>query len=277
MTLTNSGGTPRDLRGSGRHTTTTTGDGAHATQTEGTVEEYDAPPTPTPTDIIANRRWVHRDSPFPHVVARSVFHPEFLDAAWTDFHDRWQRESARATRAEHSGRWDLSLTGTGGPLGVFLSRSWQEIVASLCGVPVLDSHLTGALVRHGRGALSEQPHTGMEQEATIPDPPAGIPGAPSATDRMVCVAVAEVFLGNVEWSPPDGGETALYDNSDGTQSAVPTMPPVDNSVIAFGCTPSSWHGVRMATGEFGCSRVVSRLYRPHRAVLEQWGPRWVRT
>ena len=50
------------------------------------------------------------------------------------------------------------------------------------------------------------------------------------------------YLNNAAWQSGDGGETGLYRRiQDAIAHPVARVPPVNNSLVAFECTPSSYH------------------------------------
>ena len=55
-------------------------------------------------------------------------------------------------------------------------------------------------------------------------------------------AVVIYYLLNDGWQPGDGGETGLFGSgTDDPAAPLGTCPPVNNSLIAFECTPFSFH------------------------------------
>src|SRR5262249_18313473 len=50
------------------------------------------------------------------------------------------------------------------------------------------------------------------------------------------------YLANPPWQPGDGGETGLYSSpTDDVNAPTATVPPINNSMLIFECTPYSLH------------------------------------
>ena len=90
--------------------------------------------------------------------------------------------------------------------------------------------------------------------------------------RELVRAVAVLFyLGNEEWKPGHGGETALIAAADPNrpQPAV-YVPPLNNSMVVFECTPRSWHTF---AGDNTAARnsVVMWLHQTREQAEFRWG------
>ncbi len=209
--------------------------------------------------LFAHRRWIRRSHPFPHVYARDVFVPEFY---------RRLAEELRRVRRERPGLFETVTAGYSadgirltdlrdGPLGVFSSREWHDLVARLGGAEATGD-IEGSIHHHEPGSPFGWPHNDLNpawfpgpppdrDEVRLPDDTVDIKTgarAPGVVARETVRAVAVLFyLGNPGWQPGDGGETALYDHvADGaTLPSVVLVPPLDNSLLLFEVTPRSWH------------------------------------
>jgi 2OG-Fe(II) oxygenase superfamily len=237
--------------------------------------------------LIANRRWVRRDEPFPHVVAQNVFVPEFY-ARLDDEFGRIARERPEAFSRSMPG-YDASAAELAhfrdGPLGVFVSREWHDLVAGVTGVSATGD-VSGSLHHHDPGSASGWPHNDLNpgwfaeaaperHEVQLPHDDIDYrrgPRAPGVTARETIRAVSLLFyVGNPEWTPGDGGETGLFADVDsarlGPRAAVA---PINNSLMMFECTPFSLH-------TFMCNRVKPRnsvimwLHRTKDDALARWG------
>ncbi|WP_433757792.1 2OG-Fe(II) oxygenase family protein [Nocardia sp. CA-135398] len=84
-------------------------------------------------------------------------------------------------------------------------------------------------------------------------------------------AVAVLFyFGNPDWRPGDGGETGLFAHIGANPVPALTVPPLNNSLLLFECTPRSWHSF---VGDNVAARnsVMMWLHRPKEDVLRRWG------
>lgn len=74
--------------------------------------------------MLANRRWVRRLRPFPHVCARDVFHSH----VYRELHEEFRRIEREQPEVFHRNMEGYDATGTSisrfrdGPLGLFVSR-----------------------------------------------------------------------------------------------------------------------------------------------------------
>ena len=90
--------------------------------------------------------------------------------------------------------------------------------------------------------------------------------------RETVRAVSALFyLANPPWAEGDGGETGLYDSvAAGARTEGVLVPPVNNSLVLFECTPYSWHAYARASRHQRNS-LVMWLHRPRQDVVERWG------
>ncbi|MGW4089805.1 2OG-Fe(II) oxygenase family protein [Nocardia sp. NPDC004750] len=225
-----------------------------------TEPELATPPVPQWfAEIFAHRRWIRRSRPFPHVYARDVFVPEFYQRLTEQLEQvRGKRPDLVAPVADGYSAGGIRLEDLrDGPLAVFTSREWHDLVARLGGVePTGD--VEGSVHHHGSGSPFGRPHNDLNP-AWFPGPPPG-PGEvrlPDATvhtktgARATGVVARETvrgvavqfYLGNPGWQPGDGGETALYDHvaQGAAPQSVSLVPPLDNSLLLFEVTPRTWH------------------------------------
>lgn len=237
-------------------------------------------------DVLANRRWVRNALPFPHVVARNVFTPDFYDALNSEFR-RIEREHPETFHRAMSG-YDASGAMLDhyrdGPLGVFVSRPWHDLLAGLFSVAATGD-MTASLHHHDPGGQSGWPHNDLNP-GWFAEPAAGTdevrlphdgqvqyhhgtrPDAVPARETVRAVS-ALFYLGNPEWEPGDGGETALYANGAARVPAA-TVPPVNNSLVIFECTPFSWHGF-VHNRVKPRNSVVMWIHRDKAQVERRWG------
>jgi Rps23 Pro-64 3,4-dihydroxylase Tpa1-like proline 4-hydroxylase len=83
---------------------------------------------------------------------------------------------------------------------------------------------------------------------------------------------ALLYLANEEWHPGDGGETAIFDGADGGQAQpVRKIPPINNSILLFECTPFSFHTFLGNRIPRNC--LVMWLHRPKAEVVRRWDDR----
>ncbi|MEU7763804.1 2OG-Fe(II) oxygenase family protein [Nocardia sp. NPDC049190] len=210
-------------------------------------------------ELLAHRRWVRRTQPFPHVYARDVFVPEFYQRL-TDELDRVRRDHPAlfGSIAEGYSADGVRLAEMrDGPLAVFTSREWHDLIARVGGVDATGD-VEGSVHHHPPGSPFGWPHNDLNpawfpgaapgaDEVRLPDDTVDTKTgdrAPGVVARETVRAVAVLFyFGNPGWAPGDGGETALYDHVADARAvpSVTLVPPLDNSLILFEVTPRTWH------------------------------------
>ncbi|MGQ4597929.1 2OG-Fe(II) oxygenase family protein [Nocardia sp. R6R-6] len=239
-------------------------------------------------ELFAHRRWVRRSQPFPHVYARDVFVPEFYQRMTDELHRvRRERPELFVSIADGYSADGVRLSDLrDGPLAIFSSREWHDLVARLGGVEATGD-IEGSLHHHPPGSPFGWPHNDLNP-AWFPGPAPG-PDEVRLPDRTVDTktgsresgvaaretvrAVAVLFyLGNPGWQPGDGGETALYDHvaDDAALPSVTLVPPLDNSLVLFEVTPRSWHTFAGNNAKDRNS-VVMWVHRPRAEAERRWG------
>lgn len=215
-------------------------------------------------DIVANRAWLRRVWPFPHVTARNAFKSGFYNALseqLTEILGRGLSETPAGGRLSRNiAGYDAYGIGmasqTSGPAGAFLSPGWRDMMCDLFGIGPTPYVFAG-LHYHSAGSKSGFVHndfnpvwfpraSGDRMQTPEAERCAYKTGAgslkPSEKIEVVRGAVAILFVLNGDWRPGDGGETGLYSS---VESAVgePSLsyPPENNSLLAFECTPRSFH------------------------------------
>ncbi|GII00050.1 2OG-Fe(II) oxygenase family protein [Planobispora takensis] len=214
--------------------------------------------------VIGNRAWLRRNHPFPHVVARDVFSGDFyaaLDAQVAGILGRGLSETPDPGRfSRNIPGYDSYGIGFGaaapGPVGLFLTAQWRDTICDLFGVKATPYVFAGAH-HHAVGSASGFVHNDFNpvwfpraDEDAIRTPDAARCDYKTGTGplpeeekvQVVRGAVVLFFLRNHGWRPGDGGETGLYaDARDPVDAPALRCPPVDNSLVAFECTPRSFH------------------------------------
>lgn len=245
-------------------------------------------------EALSNRRWLRRGKPFPHVLAQDVFVPRVLRALEEDFAarlDAAQSEPAVKPRFKRMSGYDAigldfdpSLSG---PFRLFFSRRWHDMIAALFDVRAT-GHMSGGLHHHPTGSSSGAVHNDLnpgwfattpgEDEIAIASEECGYAtGAttsPDAEPRELIRAIAVLFyLANPPWSPGDGGATGLYRaRDDDVDRPAGVVPPRSNSLLAFECTPYSFHSF-LGNRRAPRNCLVQWLHRDRDDVVRAWGER----
>jgi hypothetical protein len=244
--------------------------------------------------VLANRRWTACDVPFPHFVARGVFKEEFyraLAGAFRDILARGLDDGAgdlRFTRARRGyDAYGLSFPADlAGPLRIFISRPWHDMLADLTGVRAT-GHVNSGLHHHVAGSGDGFVHNDLNPGWFVDEPNddgvivadhdacdyiSGEVRQPGVTPRVVVRAAAMLFyLCNPPWSPGDGGSTGLYRNQrDPVGRPAAVVPPLNNSILVFECTPFSYHTF-LSNRRHPRNCAIMWVHRPLEDAVDRWG------
>jgi hypothetical protein len=244
--------------------------------------------------LLNAREWVLCHEPFPHVRAQNVFaagfHRELEEAFRALLKDEGLATWPGARFRRNMPGFDAAAVDFEGHVGTpfdrFVSREWCDLFARVFGVPDV-RFVSGALHHHAAGSRDGHVHhdlnpgwfaqAGDAQDIVLPRADvcyrtgAAPAGVTLASREMMRAVVIIYYLNNAEWSPGDGGETGLYRSGlDAVRDAVVSVPPINNSLVAFECTPASFHSFRSNRGQPRNS-VIIWLHREKQDVLARWG------
>jgi hypothetical protein len=253
-----------------------------------------SPPEPDLRRLLQRRLWTRCEDPFPHLRAEQVFTPEFHQELTTAFAailaghppSSWPTACFRrnmvgydAAAADLNGR-------VGWPFSVLVSKPWNDLFARLFEIQT-NRCIGGALHHHEPGSRDGYIHHdlctgwfvdhGDPEQITLPNcdmcsycygPTPANAGVPvRETVRGVAIIY---YLNNADWAPGDGGETGLYRRAtDALDQAAVNVPPINNSLLAFECTPRSFHTFR--TNRQARDSVIVWTHRDKPAVIAKWG------
>jgi hypothetical protein len=249
--------------------------------------------------VSGSQRWLRYELPFPYVVASNVFQDVVYKAMEEEFYG-WLARGLSDEPLGFDTRFSRALGSydaysfnfsdeQAGAFDVLLSPRWCQLLAALFDVDATH-HVNIGLHHHGPGSVSGWPHTDLAPGWFADDEPRPdrytlfdhtrvdyqsgqvLAGNQSAVEEVRAVAVL-IYLANEPWQPGDGGETALF-TGPGAGSAQPAamVPPINNSMLVFECTPFSYHTFLSNTRTTRNS-VVMWLHRPKADVIERWTER----
>ena len=243
--------------------------------------------------LINRRAWVLCIDPFPHIRAENVFTAAIyreLEVAfaailsgreWVDWPQaRFSRNLPGYDAA--SVQFDIRV---GWPFSLFVSRSWHDLFARLFGVDATRC-VSGGLHHHSVGSRDGFIHNDLNpgwfvdpdnaEEIAIPRSDvcnyrngatlANAQVTPRETVRGIAIVY---YLNNAEWHEGDGGETGLYRSARDTHPVV-TVPPLNNSLVAFECTPTSFHAFQK-NHRHPRNSVSVWVHRQKATAAAQWG------
>jgi hypothetical protein len=172
-------------------------------------------------------------------------------------------------------------------LAFFTSRAWHDLLAELFGIRAT-GHVNVGLHHHAAGSDNGFPHNDLNPGWFVDyQSKSGIilaqPNHCSYTDgralqpdvvpRALVRAAALIFyIANPEWHSSDGGDTGLYEEaSNDPKRPVVVIPPINNSLVGFECTPYSFHGFIRNVRTVRNS-LVMWLHQEEEDVIRRWGP-----
>lgn len=253
------------------------------------------PPSVDLSRVLQKQSWALVEDPFPHIRAANVFTEDIYRSMEVAFLET-QQASPGSSEKKRSGfsrsipTFD-ALIGkipdeVHNPLRLFVSQPWHDLLASLFAVNAtgdMNAELHHHPVGSGSGRIHNDLNPGWFPEAQQPGEinlsnnrlcsyKYGTTTDPSVRPVERVRAVAMIFyLANPRWRHGDGGTTGLYrTNSDPVDVPFDAMPPVNNSFVAFACTPFSFHSFISNTRSVRNS-VVLWLHSSYNEAVSQWG------
>jgi hypothetical protein len=173
-----------------------------------------------------------------------------------------------------------------GPLAIFVSREWHDMLARLLGIEATGD-INGGFHHHLPGSGSGRPHNDLNPGWFVDSPRtdginvsnyekcdynSGQIYKPGLKARETVRAAALLFyLNNPSWRQGDGGETGLYlDAGQAVDQPSEAPPPVDNSLLLFECTPHSYHAF-LQNHRNPRNSLIMWLHRTKAEVERRWG------
>jgi hypothetical protein len=245
-------------------------------------------------DLLAGSKWSKRTSPFPHIYVHQVFVAPVYDqlsAAFGEILARSAPDRRHASGLVYFGdTFDAYLMpfrpSFTGALSLFISRAWVDLLAKVTGVDATYD-VNGALHYHQTGSKDGFIHKDFSSCWFIDNPrPDGVnvsdnnlcnyrsgkTSVAGATPQERIRAVAMLFyLNNARWSAGDGGETGLYRTGhDPIDKPAIVIPPINNSMLIFECSPHSYHSF-ISNRHNPRSSVALWLHRKKADAVAKWG------
>jgi hypothetical protein len=245
-------------------------------------------------EVLANREWLLRPRPFPHIIAWNVFRPSFyaqlareiqsvLDLQLSEVPDRHRFSRAIPGYDSYGIGFPERQTGA---LSLFLTPEWRDMISRLFGITPTPYVFAGAH-HHTPGSENGFIHSDFnpvwfpvaENDRIIRTPNHEIcaykTGAGSLADsqkiQVVRGAAVIFYLVNDGWKSDDGGETGLYDSPRrGVAAPLVRVPPENNTLVAFECTPQSFHTF-LANPRRPRTSVIMWVHRPLEEAVARFG------
>jgi hypothetical protein len=232
---------------------------------------------------IKNRNWIVQRHPFRHMIVRGLLEETVLKRLTENFERHLQAHNSDARRIANYDAQVVSLKSQ--DVDVFYPLLHVKFLELICRAMRLNAafEIDGALHSHPPGSRSGWIHndynpgwfgrTAASGELFFND------GACNyRTGRMrdgqgtgICRVryITLIFYLNNPNSKNVGGETGLYlSQSRSVEQADILVPPEDNTLLAFECTPHSWHSFRTTTARR--NSITLWLHRPAEEAKKQW-------
>lgn len=234
-----------------------------------------------PSQYLRNQSWIIEATPFKHCVVRDVLTDQAYDAVCSATDEILTTAMATPKRAGYDARMialDETHTDTLWPL---LSIHWLETLAAALELDVtfeIDAALHDHPGGSRRGWVHNDFNPGLFAERAEPgeiifsDPlhyKITSDSTPCKAETVRMRKLAMIFyLGNPNWQSKHGGETGFFFSADDNSAPARTIPPVDNSMVIFECSPHSFHTF------LGCTEprrsLVLWLHTPIQSSHERW-------
>lgn len=232
--------------------------------------------------------WSRRTHPFPHVLCESVFDEAVYQRLVSGLRGALRRaeESTGPHRMSNYGADMVSLTvACRATVPILLERDWHDRLAAALGIEhsgEIDAGVHHHAVGSPTGWVHNDLNPGCFQEASqqgqavISDPArcdyktgAGLPPGMAPIERMR--AALMIYYLDSEWQPGCGGETGLYSHARQSPNEPDVrVPPRNNSMLLFECTPHSYHSFLTNT-QYPRNSIVLWLHRTTAASSAKWG------
>jgi hypothetical protein len=244
--------------------------------------------------------WYDVRDPFRHFQASNVLRCEQYRAIGAEFQNVLDVTEGRAQGGNRFSRSDQNYDARMLPIternmarfDPFLSESWLRSLCELVNIPYIP-RIDAALHSSPQNSRSGWIHTdfcsGWFDESRysgtgilFPDRGRcnyfeGIPKVAGAKPvEYVRAATLIFYLCNDDWTRGDGGETGFYGGErESLNTQILLLPPVNNTLILFECSPHSYHRFVSNPGRARNSLILW-LHCDLQFAVDRWGPRAVK-
>jgi hypothetical protein len=245
-------------------------------------------------NALTNRAWQYRSVPYPHFQAQEVFQQDTyrgIENAVQELIDRGLSDThSPQCLSRNLGEYDAYSMLVGhplnGPLAIFSSRQWHDLLRSLLGIQATGD-VQISVHHHQPGSRAGWIHNDLNPGWFPADIPAD--GINLGDVDTCCYKTGQVFakglaarktvrsgamlfyLGNQDWEPGWGGETGLFEqHSPRLDHPYTKVPPLNNSLLVFECTPYSFHAF-LGNNTAPRTSIVMWLHTPYEEASARWG------
>ncbi len=235
-------------------------------------------------ELIANRSWRRRLVPFPHVTVSDLFEESFADEIDGAVRAILASQPMTVIPNYDASGW-LLPPDVDWPLRVFLTPEWRAMVSRALGVET-GMYVSASIHHHEPGGPHGRPHCDLNPvyfadvepiddvvqlrgdlvEVKSSNRVNGYDGPILSKVRAIALLY---YTANPPWSRGDGGQTGLYlRRSDPSEAPAIAVPPRNNSMVAFECTPHSYHS--FMANRLERNSITMWLHRTYDETVDRW-------
>lgn len=234
---------------------------------------------------IRNKRWVINTHPYKHAIVHDVFDEAVADRLRLRFVERLARRDSKRTAVKNYGATILPFEESDKlSFAPLLDIAWLRLISQALQLDVR-FEIDGALHSHPPGSRNGWIHNdynpgcfgrvaGLDEIYLSSSD--GCEYKSGKTSQADIVSVERVrhltliyYLNNPPWPEGGGGETGIYSSqSQNVDRSDKFVPPINNTLLLFECSPHSWHSFR-ATSSVRNS-ITLWLHRDVEAARKQW-------
>ena len=238
-------------------------------------------------DVLGQRRWIQRTHPFRHIIAYDVFKPSVysrLEETFLELLEENTRHPYLTAHDIHGQTLDDQIASRFDPL---LTRPWHDLLTKILKINGT-AHVAAGMHHHEVGSHHGFPHNDLNSGWFLGNPePDRIVLSGSGIEyttgevynetadlspvETIRAASVLFYLANPPWEIGDGGATGLYRSAtDDIEHPAAVVPPLNNSLLMFECTPASYHGF-VSNRRNPRNSIVMWFHRPKQEILDRWG------
>lgn len=247
------------------------------------------------TEVLNNKRWVKHNRPFDYVTAANVFSEPFYNSLVGAFKSYADLIDDPNSEAPNNDRFTMNKNGydaytlnigqkSNKIFHFFFSEEWHDLLASLYNTDS-NGFITLSLHYHKTGSRNGWIHNdlnpgwyienGKRIKTTSPSECNYKTGdtytAGAGSTEGVRALTMIFYLNNEQKTLADGGGTAFFTRQDDQiGNAHVVIPPLNNSLVIFPCTPYSYHTF-IANKYHPRSSVIMWLHTAKQNVVNRWG------
>ncbi len=235
---------------------------------------------------LAASRWIRRKRPFPHIVAYDVFTASVYQRLEQAFLTTLEATRGRDYLVEHDIKGRTIDPGIALRFAPVISKQFHDLLARVLGIQAT-GHVACGVHHHAVNSSNGFPHNDLNPGWFIGKPAAGrLKVSGPAIDyttgtvlregvgpphQLIRAAAMLYYVANPYWELGDGGTTGLYTSArDPVDKPAAAVAPINNSMLLFECTPTSFHGF-ISNHRHPRNSIIMWLHRPREEVVARWG------